>query len=175
MEVTPERTRWIHAPALTLPTEGRALQSGDDLCPGIRLFTGSPATTVQAAPAPDGITLNFSGRTAGFASLAIDVPAERVRSLAAHLLVRVEGQLVSAEPATGFVRLNIRAASEPDRVNRPLRPRSDGALAEFDLHYWPRDPAGSASAWIDLILEPPLPARVQLRGLRVLGRARAFV
>ncbi len=179
----PNRTRWAFVPSVWQDGAGlidAALQNGGEIAVGVKYFSGDPASGArfqvqkEAASNP-ALTVTRAAPPQSFVSLAIDIPPEHLAALSFDYLFRVEGLFTADDPLHGYVRLNLQAGQEPQRVNKSFAVTGSGLLAEFDLKFWPQDPAACHKGWVDIILDQPVPNSFSLSNVRLLGRMRAFV
>ncbi|MGR3465900.1 DUF6478 family protein [Limimaricola sp.] len=152
--------------------------AGCELGDGVRLFHDADAPDIRIARPGGGagaarpLGFDLPGFDGGFLSLAIALPGAALAGLGRHHLLGIDVAFGAARPARVFARLNLRQGPNAEALLRSL-PETEQTGTEFDL--WPTetDPARVDEGWIDLIFEPPLPARLDIHDLVIARRLRA--
>jgi len=143
---------------------GRAVESGADVAPGVRLFHDGGGAAGRLAPGLNGLTLWAAG--GGYASLAIALPAAGIAALGPRHVLRVAGRARLSGDAPLHGRITLRHGPDLARQSAPVT-LADGRLGfGFDLAYLAFE-AEIAHGWIDLILERPGDAALTLTELHI--------
>ncbi len=170
----PERTWWHQRPALwpagTLaPVE--AAGTGHSLCPGLTLHHDS-ATGPSLALRDGQLCIGLAGVSGRFVSLALALPAEVARALGRHDIIRLAGVMTPAARQTVFARLNLVHGPNSEALPHEIADPSAPFRVEWDLSFTGFEPDRARDAWIDLILEAPFAARVEVADLTALVHPR---
>ena len=173
----PQGTGWAWRPDLSVPGDtlwpGRAVASGAEVTPEVKVFHEGAGQDGMIAPAPAGFALWGAAGTGGFVSAVLDLPEAGLAGLTGRHLVALTGRAGLSAPRPLTARINLRHGPNTARQTRPAR-IEDGLLsAEFDLAYTDLSHAPIAAAWVDLILGEPDGAALVLTDLTLSHRPRA--
>ena len=173
----PPGTGWAWRLDLSVPGDtlwpGRAVASGAEVTPELKVFHEGAGAGGVIAPAPAGFALWGMAAAGGFVSVVADLPEAGLARLTARHIVAVTGRARLSGPRPLTARINLRHGPNTARQTRPVR-IEDGLLsAEFDLAYTDLSHAPVTAAWVDLILGEPQGAALVLTDLALSHRPRA--
>jgi hypothetical protein len=174
-DTLPERTLWhlVMPPVGPLP-QGPA-PTGQRLGDGLTLHHDAGAGTGPLSGAADGrLTLDCTGMSGAFVSLAFALPDSIARSLTRDDILRFDADFaVQGEPAVTFARLNLVSGPNTDAYPLELAADDGPRRTEWDLSFTEFEPGRARAAWIDLIFERPGGRRITVTALSALAYPRA--
>lgn len=173
----PPGTGWAWRPDLSVPGDtlwpGRAVASGAEVTPELKVFHEGAGEDGIVAPAPAGFALWGLAAAGGFVSVVVDLPQAGLARLTRRHLVALTGRARLSAPRLLTARINVRHGPNTARQTRPARIEDGLLTAEFDLAYTELSHVPVAAAWVDLILGEPEGAALILTDLALSHRPRA--
>lgn len=167
-----------HWPAPLRPAEVGALgptpASGAPLGPGMALFHDAQTPQLSATLSDDGaLHLAIDAFDGTFLSFVIDVPPDLLADLAQDHIFGLHSRLSAEAICRCYARLNIRAGPNTAVEVEQLPPDTDEpVLADFGIDRMRLDLTRIEAAWLDLILDAPLPAQLVVSDLALYRRHR---
>lgn len=188
----PAGTDWRWRPQILLAQiDQRSLvapRSGAWLSPEVSLYHDCPDRAVilrqrrnrrQTDLTDYALVLEVLGFRGNYLSYSLGLPAEAVRDLAGHHIIRLDALLDAERPITLYARLNIQQGPNTETMLRKMGDNVEGKEArrviEFDLGYAELSARKVDKAWIDLILEAPAMNAVTLRDIVLSRHPRAQI
>jgi hypothetical protein len=158
------------------PLPAGPFAGGTDVGPGCKIFHDDPTARIamdrpgaRAAPFPVRIEVErFSG---SFVSLAVDLSHAAIAGFRRRQLVRAETLVEAPAAREIYLRLNLRAGANTERLPQTLR-SGETATLEFDLFHSQVFDGAVDAAWIDLIFTAPAPGRIVIHDLVLSRRPR---
>jgi hypothetical protein len=158
------------------PLPAGNLAGGAEVAPGCKLFHDDPAARIEmhrpeGGSAPYPVAIEVGSFAGSFLSLAIDLSPAAIAGFRRRQLVRAE-TLVDAPAARDiYLRLNIRAAANTERLPQTIHTGEPETL-EFDLFHAQFFEGAVEAAWVDVIFTAPAPGRIVIRDLVLSRRPR---
>jgi hypothetical protein len=158
------------------PLPAGPLAGGAEVRPGCKLFHDDPAARISmdrpdASTAPFPAVIDVAAFAGSFLSLAVDLSPAAIAGFRRRQIVRAETLVEAPAAREIYLRLNIRAGANTERLPQTVRPGQPETL-EFDLFHAQFFEGAIEAAWIDLIFTAPAPGRIVLRDLVLSRRPR---
>lgn len=175
----PLHTDWAWRGALwsgPTPLPAGPLAGGAEVGPGCKLFHDDPSARIamvrpEGTEPPFPVAIDVAAFAGSFLSLAVDLSPDALAGFRRRQLVRAE-TLVDAPAAREiYLRLNIRAGANTERLPQTVHSGRPETL-EFDLFHAQFFEGAVEAAWVDLIFTAPAPGRIVIRDLVLSRRPR---
>jgi hypothetical protein len=163
-----------------MPLPAGTLAGGAEVGPGCKLFHDDPSARItmdrpdagpEAGSPPFPVAIEVADFSGSFLSLAVDLAPGAVAGFRRRQLVRAQTLVEASAAREIYIRLNIRAAANTERLPQTIRPGESETL-EFDLFHAQFFEGAVEAAWVDLIFTAPAPGRIVIRDLVLSRRPR---
>jgi hypothetical protein len=175
----PLHTDWVWRGGLwSVPSNLPAgpLAGGTEVGPGCKLFHDDPSARItmdrpDAAGAPCPTAIEVAAFAGSFLSIAIDLSSADTAGFRRRQLVRAETLVDAPAVREIYLRLNIRAGANTERLPQTVRSGHPETL-EFDLFHAQFFEGAVEAAWVDVIFTAPPPGRIVIHDLVLSRRPR---
>jgi hypothetical protein len=152
------------------------LAGGAEVAPSCKLFHDDPSARItmdrpEAGSPPFPVAIEVADFSGSFLSLAVDLSPGALAGFRRRQLVRAQTLVEAPAAREIYLRLNIRAAANTERLPQTIRPGQPETL-DVDLFHAQFFEGAVEAAWVDLIFTAPAPGRIVIHDLVLSRRPR---